>query len=57
VQIDETLQHFGQLDAVVNNAGIVSFGDIEAVTAEEWHRTMSVNVDGVFSAAATPCGP
>ena len=48
VQIDETLRRFGRLDAVVNNAGIVSMGDIESISTEEWHRTMVVNVDSVF---------
>ncbi len=39
---------FGKLDIVINSAGISSMRDIESVSLEEWHRTMAVNVDGVF---------
>jgi len=46
--VDETLERFGKLDAVINSAGIAIMRDIEAITNEEWHRTMAVNVDGVF---------
>jgi 3(or 17)beta-hydroxysteroid dehydrogenase len=46
--VDDVVAHFGTLDAVVNNAGVVSIFDIETCSNEEWHRTMSINVDGVF---------
>ena len=46
--VDETVARFGKLDIVVNNAGISSTRDIETVSLEEWHRTMAINVDGVF---------
>jgi 3(or 17)beta-hydroxysteroid dehydrogenase len=46
--VDETLERFGKIDAVVNNAGVGSAADIEACTNEEWRRTFAVNVDGVF---------
>lgn len=40
--------HFGGLDVVVNNAGIVSIGSVEDTTLEQWERIMSVNARGVF---------
>jgi len=46
--VDETVARFGRLDAVVNNAGIGTVGDIETCTNQEWHRTFAINVDGVF---------
>lgn len=46
--VDEVLAHFGKLDAVINNAGVLSTFDIETCSNEEWHRTMAINVDGVF---------
>ncbi len=53
--IRETLAAFGQIDALVNNAGIADFGPIEDTDFERWRRVMSVNLDGTFlmSQAAT----
>jgi NAD(P)-dependent dehydrogenase (short-subunit alcohol dehydrogenase family) len=46
--VDETVARFGRLDALINNAGIGVMHDIESETVEGWHRTMAINVDGVF---------
>lgn len=35
-----------RLDAVVNNAGIVMAGPMEALTSEQWRRQLDVNVVG-----------
>ena len=34
---------FGRLDAVVNNAAVITTGDIHTTDAERFHRTMAVN--------------
>lgn len=42
---------FGQitsLDVLVNNAGISHIGLLSDMTAEEWRRVMSVNLDALF---------
>lgn len=54
--MDETKDHFGRIDALVNNAGVADFGPIEETTFERWRAVMSVNLDGVFlcSQAAIP---
>ncbi|HEY0396434.1 MAG TPA: glucose 1-dehydrogenase [Candidatus Elarobacter sp.] len=39
---------FRRIDGVVNSAGLFLIGDIERLSPDDWHRTMSVNVDGVF---------
>ncbi len=54
--IKATIREFGQIDALVNNAGIADFGPIEETDFERWRRVMSVNLDGVFlmSQAAIP---
>ncbi|MFC7157781.1 SDR family NAD(P)-dependent oxidoreductase [Halomarina halobia] len=47
--IEETVDAFGGLDCLINNAGIAGpTAPIEEVTAEEWDRTMAVNVRGMF---------
>jgi 3(or 17)beta-hydroxysteroid dehydrogenase len=46
--IEKTLAEFGKLDVLVNNAGIMFVKPIEDISLEEWHRVMSINLDGVF---------
>ncbi len=46
--IDETLRHFGRLDGLVNNAGIVVLATIEETTLAQWRAVQAVNSDGVF---------
>ena len=46
--IKKTLDEFGKLDVLVNNAGVFLGKSIEDVSLEEWHRLMSINLDGVF---------
>jgi len=46
--IDATLEEFGRLDVLVNNAGIAIAANVEKTTLEEWRQTMAVNLDGVF---------
>jgi len=45
---DEVIDKYSQLDVLVNNAGVASGGLIADVTDEDWHKVMSINVDGVF---------
>ena len=54
--MSDTLARFGQIDALINNAGVADFGPIEETTFERWRAVMAVNLDGVFlcSQAAIP---
>lgn len=53
--ITKTLAEFGQIDALVNNAGIADFGPIADTDFARWKAVMSINLDGTFlmSQAAT----
>ena len=46
--IAETLRHFGRLDALVCNAGVGSFDELENFSAAEWDRMFDTNVKGTF---------
>jgi len=46
--VDKVIQTWGQLDALIANAGIGYFGSIETITREQWHETIDVNLTGVF---------
>ncbi len=44
----EVLAEFGQIDALVNNAGVADFGPMEETDFARWRRVMETNLDGVF---------
>ncbi|WP_062731206.1 SDR family NAD(P)-dependent oxidoreductase [Sphingobium abikonense] len=45
---DAVLAEFGKIDILVNNAGIAVLRHMNEITAAEWHRQISVNLDSVF---------
>src|SRR3954453_9709636 len=45
------VEHFGRLDILVNNAGIAPGNPAEAVTEEDFDRTLAVNLKGTFFAS------
>jgi NAD(P)-dependent dehydrogenase (short-subunit alcohol dehydrogenase family) len=47
--ISETIQHFGQLDVVVNNAGYSLVGSMEEMTDQEFRETIDVNLFGTVN--------
>jgi NAD(P)-dependent dehydrogenase (short-subunit alcohol dehydrogenase family) len=46
--VSRTVAEFGQIDILVNCAGIILRKPIEEATDEEWNSTMDVNLRGVF---------
>jgi len=49
--IEATVARFGQLDVLVNNAGVSQFGHVTELSDEQWHRVMAVDIDSVFYGA------
>ncbi|HEY0555753.1 MAG TPA: SDR family NAD(P)-dependent oxidoreductase [Thermoanaerobaculia bacterium] len=46
--IARTLDRFGRLDILVNNAAVALSTRFEQITEEEWRRTFEINVTAVF---------
>ena len=46
---ERTVDRFGSVDALVNNAGIGSRGSFEDLDHEAWQRVLDVNLTGVFN--------
>jgi NADP-dependent 3-hydroxy acid dehydrogenase YdfG len=46
--VEQTRRHYGRLDIVVNNAGVMLLGPIEGAPIEEWERMVSLNVMGAL---------
>ena len=54
--VELALNSFGQLDVMVNNAGLMPLSFINNYKIDEWHRMIDVNIKGVLHgiAAALP---
>lgn len=46
--VEKTIKTFGQLDALIANAGVGYFGSIETLEPKLWHETIDTNLTGVF---------
>jgi 3(or 17)beta-hydroxysteroid dehydrogenase len=46
--IDTAVKHFGKLDVLVNNAGIVIPADIETTTLEQYRLINAIHAEGAF---------
>jgi NAD(P)-dependent dehydrogenase (short-subunit alcohol dehydrogenase family) len=44
----ETSAHFGDVNVLVNNAGVLHIGTAEQVTEQQWDETFNVNVRGLW---------
>lgn len=46
--VEATLNKWGQIDALIANAGIGHFASVDTLTHEQWHETINTNLTGVF---------
>ncbi|MFC0271784.1 SDR family NAD(P)-dependent oxidoreductase [Metabacillus herbersteinensis] len=46
--VNKTVEHFGSIDVVVNNAGTCSRLDLEHMTDDMWFRDINTNLRGTF---------
>ncbi|MDR3680722.1 MAG: oxidoreductase [Flavipsychrobacter sp.] len=47
--VQQTIEKFGRLDVVVNNAGYLLVGSLEEITDQEFRQSMEVNVYGTVN--------
>jgi len=46
--MEEVKSQFGQLNILVNNAGVVAMGPVEKVGEDEWDKVLNTNLKGQF---------
>jgi NAD(P)-dependent dehydrogenase (short-subunit alcohol dehydrogenase family) len=46
--LELTLKHFGGLNVLLNNAGVLHIGTAEQITEKQWDETFNVNVRGLW---------
>ncbi len=54
--VDEAITQFGRLDVVVANAGVLNWGRLWEISAQQWQDVLDVNLTGVWNTikAAVP---
>ncbi|MGW2960852.1 SDR family NAD(P)-dependent oxidoreductase [Streptomyces sp. NPDC001220] len=46
--VRQSVEQFGRLDTLINNAGLMLLGPVVGADAEEWERMIAVNVQGLL---------
>ncbi|HET6832245.1 MAG TPA: 3-oxoacyl-ACP reductase family protein [Acidimicrobiales bacterium] len=46
--VREVIEHYGRLDILVNNAGVTMDRPMSAMTVDDWHKVLRINLSGAF---------
>lgn len=46
--LTDTYEHFGQIDVLINAAGIIANGSVEDTSLDEWDKMLDINLRSVF---------
>ena len=55
--VHEALDRFGQVDSLINNAGVFVAKPFTEYTADDYHRVTAVNLAGFFHVTQRAIGP
>lgn len=50
--VDAAEAHFGRIDVLINNAGVMPLSPLAALKRDEWKRMIDVNIHGVLNGIA-----
>lgn len=50
--VDAALKDYGQIDVIINNAGVMPLSPLAALKVDEWDRMIDVNIRGVLHGIA-----
>jgi NADP-dependent 3-hydroxy acid dehydrogenase YdfG len=45
---EEAMRHWGRIDAIINNAGVMPLSPLASLQVKEWDRMIDVNIKGVL---------
>ena len=46
--VEQIIARFGQIDILLNNAGVATPGTVETLPSDEWERAMNTNIKGMY---------
>lgn len=50
--VDATVEQFGRVDVILNNAGVMPLSPMDRMNVEEWNTMIDVNIKGVLNGIA-----